>query len=126
MKSTIADIFGKEANVSALSLVPVTITNPRGRQTPRHLNALFVEESESESVAILDKTNTQFNAWHLNLEPGLIVSTDSKKYSVKLVSSTSYPKYPILVLEFIQDEDKDSELNQLKNKLLTKYGISCS
>jgi len=126
MKSTIADIFGKEANVSALSLVPVTITNPRGRQTPRHLNALFVEESESESVAILDKTNTQFNAWHLNLEPGLIVSTDSKKYSVKLVSSTSYPKYPILVLEFIQVEDQDSELNQLKNRLLTKYGISCS
>lgn len=126
MKSTIADIFGKEADASNLSLVPVTISNPRGRQTPRHLNALFVEESESESVAILDKTNTQFNAWHLNLEPGLMVSTDSKKYSVKLVSSTSYPKYPILVLEFIQDEDKDSELNQLKNRLLTKYGISCS
>lgn len=126
MKSTIADIFGKGTDVSTLSLVPVTITNPKGRNTPRHLNALFVEESESESVAILDKTYSQFNAWHLNLEPGLIVSTDSKKFSVKLVSSTSYPKYPIIVLEFIQVEDQDSELNQLKNRLLSKYGISCS
>jgi hypothetical protein len=55
-----------------------------------------------------------------------MVSTDSRKYSIKLVSFTSYPKYPILVLDYIQEEETDSELKQLKNKLLTKYGISCS
>lgn len=123
MKTTIADIIGKD---SSHSLVPVTISNPKGRQNPRHLNAIFIEESESESIAILDKTNTQFNAWHMNLEPGYHVSTDSRKYSIRLVSFTSYPKYPVLVLDYIQEEEVDSELKQLKNKLLTKYGISCN
>lgn len=123
MKTTIADIIGKD---SSPSLVPVTISNPKGRQTPRHLNAIFIEESESESIAILDKTNTQFNAWHMSLESGYHVSTDSRKYSIRLVSFTSYPKYPILVLDYIQEVEVDSELKQLKNKLLTKYGIACS
>ena len=123
MKTTIADIIGKD---SSPSLVPVTISNPKGRQTPRHLNAIFIEETEYESIAILDKTNTQFNAWHMNLESGYLVSTDSRRYSIRLVSFTSYPKYPVLVLDYIQEEEDDSELKQLKNKLLTKYGISCS
>lgn len=123
MKTTIADIIGKDSNHS---LVPVTVSNPKGRQTPRHLNAIFIEESESESIAILDKTNTQFNAWHMNLESGYLVSTDPRKYSIRIVSFTSYPKYPVLVLDYIQEAEVDSELKQLKNKLLTKYGISCS
>jgi hypothetical protein len=88
--------------------------------------AIFIEETDSESIAILDKTNTQFNAWHLNLESGYLVSTDARRYSIRLVSFTSYPKYPVLVLDYIQEEEADSELKQLKNKLLTKYGISCS
>ncbi len=121
MKTTIADIIGKDSNPS---LVPVTISNPKGKQTPRHLNAIFIEESESESIVILDKTNTQFNAWHMSLESGYHVSTDSRKYSIRLVSFTSYPKYPILVLDYIQEEEVDSELKQPKNKLLTKYGIA--
>lgn len=123
MKATIADIIGKD---STPSLVPVTISNPKGRQTPKHLNAIFIGESESESIAILDKTNSQFNAWHMNLEPGYLVSTGSRKYSIRLVSFTSYPKYPVLVLDYIQEEEADSELKQLKNKLFTKYRISCS
>lgn len=123
MKTTIADIIGKD---SCLSLVPVIVSNPKGRQAPRHLNAIFIEESESESIAILDKTNTQFNAWHMNLEHGYLISTGSRKYSIRLVSFTSYPKYPVLVLDYIQEEEVNSELKQLKNKLLTKYGISCS
>lgn len=121
MKTTIEDIIGKD---STTSLVPVTISNPKGRQTPRHLNAIFIEESES--IAILGKTNTHFNAWHMSLESGYHVSTDSRNYSIRLVSFTSYPKYPILVLDYIQEEEVDSELKHLKNKLLTKYGIECS
>ncbi len=123
MKKTIADIIGKDLTPS---LVSVTVSNPKGRQTPRHLNAIFIEESESETIAILDKTSSQFNAWHMNLEPGYLVSTDSRKYSIRLVSFTSYPKYPVIILDYIQEEEVDSELKHLKNKLLTKYGISCS
>jgi hypothetical protein len=64
--------------------------------------------------------------FNMKLRTCLDTGTDSRKYSIKLVSFTSYPKYPILVLDYIQEEETDSELKQLKNKLLTKYGISCS
>ncbi len=122
MKTTITDIIGKESNSS---LIPVTISNPKGRQIPRRLNAVFIEESESDAIILLDKSKSQFCTWHLNLEPGYLVSTDSKKYSVRLVSFTIFPKFPILLLEYLKDEKESSELKQLRNKMRKKYGISC-
>jgi hypothetical protein len=101
-------------------LVPVIVSNPKGRQTPRHLNAIFIEESESESIAILDKTNTQFQ--RMAYEPGTWLPDFNRLQKIlhQLVSFTSYPKYPVLVLDYIQEEEVNSELKQLKNKLLTK------
>jgi len=122
MKESIMDLISQD-NALDNCLRSVTITNPNSRQASRSVNALILEEEDGMVTVILCQTSSQFKIWRLNLEPGLIVTEGTRRFVCKYVSYAHYPKYPILQLEFVKEEEQDKAKKAWEDKLHGKFGI---
>jgi len=123
--TTITELFTK-IDKSEVRLTPVAISTPKSRKLAHNVNAIFLEENNGVFTVALDRAKTQFNLWHIDMEPGLIITEGTKIYECQDITYTHYPKYPIMKIKFVKDESQNAERRRWEENLRSRYGLICN